>query len=302
MNKNYSITLGIPAFNEQENIRKLLKQVLRQKVHGVNVNSVIVASDGSNDKTIELVKDLKEKRITLIEGKKRHGKAYRQNQIIRRTTSDILVLLDADTSVEDVLFIEKLIDPILTKQADFTSSALIELPVRGFFEKVLEVSMQLKKILFATYKNGNNIYNCHGPARAFSKYAYQLLNFIESDGEDMYSYLACVRAGMKFLYVDEAVIKYRLPSNIADHLKQSTRFFASGRIYEEYFNSGFGKREFTIPFNVYLEAILKALPTILKNFLYVSIYLLVFIYTKLASVRHNYNDNDTWQIASTKSL
>lgn len=300
MNKNFSITIGIPAFNEQENIKKLLKQVLRQKVHGGNVNCVVVASDGSSDNTTKLVKGFKDKRVNIIESKKRRGKAYRQNQIIEKTKSDILVLLDADTSIKDPLFIEKLVAPIQKGLVDFTSSQLKELPVRSFFEKVLDVSMQLKNVLFASYKNGNNIYNCHGLARAFNKKSFKLLNFIESDGEDMYSYLACVKKGMKFLYVPEAVIEYRLPSNLKDHMKQSTRFFVSGKMYEKYFNSGFGKREFTIPEPVYFKAFLKALPIIAKNFIYVCVYVFVLGYTKFIGMKKKYNE--TWQIASSKKL
>lgn len=295
-----TITIGIPAYNEEQNIAKLLKQILGQKITSGAVINIIVASDGSTDKTVELVESLKNKKIILIDGKKNQGKAYRQNQIIERANSDILVLFDADISIEDNLFIEKLIKPIFRKQADFTSSALIELPARGFFEKVLAVSMQLKRILFSKLKNGNNIYNCHGPARAFSRQAYKLLSFIESDGEDMYSYLACVKKGLKFQSIDKAVVYYRLPSNLSDHAKQSIRFVASESMYEKYFNSGFGEREFEIPMAVYLQAFWKALPIILKNIIYVCVYLGVYFYTKIFSPKVNYQD--TWHLASTKSI
>ncbi len=302
MNKRIkTITIGIPAYNEEKNIGKLLNQVTNQSLESGVVENIIVASDGSSDKTAEIVNRFKDTRIRLIDGKVRQGKAFRQNQIVRSTRADVLVLLDADISIEDREFLEKLVRPVLTKNADFTSSSLLELPVRGFFEKVLKVSMQVKEILFATFKNGNNIYNCHGPVRAFSRRAYKLLNFVESDGEDMFSYLACVKKGLKFLYVPEALVFYRLPSNICDHAKQSIRFFLSEKMYEEYFNSGFGKKEFRIPVSIYFLTFFKALPIIVKNFPYLFVYIFVFLYTKTKASFGKLN-SEMWQIASSKFL
>ncbi len=301
MTKKYSVTIGIPAYNEEKNIGNLLNQLINQNISCGVIESIIVASDGSIDKTAQIVKGIKDKKVFLINGKTRHGKAYRQNQIVKKTRSNVLVLLDADTSIKDSIFLEKLVKPIVAKEADLTSSTLIELPVRGFLERVLAVSMQLKRVLFASFKNGNNIYNCHGPARAFSKKACRLLNFIESDGEDMYSYLVCVRKGLKFLYVSDAQIMYRLPSNLKDHTKQSMRFFLSEKKYEKYFNSGFGKKEFSIPLYVFFIAFAKALPIIIRNLPYIVVYIFIFLYTK-AKVSFGKKYGEMWQIASSKSL
>src|SRR3989337_1433871 len=95
-----TIIIGIPAFNEEDNLGKLLRGLKMQRVKKGQITKVIVASDGSIDKTVDIVKTFKYSKVILIEGKKRRGKAYRQNQIIKLCNSDILVLLDADTLLD----------------------------------------------------------------------------------------------------------------------------------------------------------------------------------------------------------
>jgi glycosyltransferase involved in cell wall biosynthesis len=300
LKNNFTVTIGIPAYNEEMNIEKLLRQLSAQELNNGLVKSITIAIDGCTDNTKALVRKFKNHRIVIINGLTQKGKAYRLNQIIRNTTSDFLVLLDADTSIEDTRFIEKLIRPLLNRKADFTSPALCELPVRCCFEKILEVSMQLKRILFKQLNHGHNIYNCHGPARAFNRKAYQLLNFPKSEGEDMYSYLRCIKAGLKFKYVEKAIIKYHLPANLKDHLKQTTRFNIAGNEYQRSLEFPLAKDEYYIPLLDYILATIKAIPFIFINFPYVFSYILIFIYSK-----YRKNDSvspDMWNVTSSKSV
>ena len=47
-----SITIGIPAYNEEANIKYLLKLLLNQKIKNAAIHEVIVVSDGSTDGTV----------------------------------------------------------------------------------------------------------------------------------------------------------------------------------------------------------------------------------------------------------
>ena len=75
-----SVTIGIPAYNEEANIGHLLKSLIKQKEEDFKIDKIIVSSDGSTDRTIEIVKSFKDSRIKLLDNKKRRGQASRQNQ------------------------------------------------------------------------------------------------------------------------------------------------------------------------------------------------------------------------------
>ena len=169
MKNKSTVSIGIPAFNEEANIGFLLKDLLKQNQKNFVFHQIIISSDGSTDKTIETAKKAsasfiqKEgQEVILIDNKERKGRAVRQNQIMERSASDILVLLDADILIKDKNFIEKIIKPVLNKKADLTSVSVQELPPENFLERILKISMEFKKFIFENYKNGNNLYTCHG--------------------------------------------------------------------------------------------------------------------------------------------
>ena len=296
--KRINITIGIPAYNEAKNIKSLIADLLRQETKVANLSEIIIASDGSTDATIEKVRSIKNAKVTIIEGKTRKGKAKRQDEIIKRSSGEILVLLDADTAINDKSFIQKLTRPLVTGNSDVTSALLDEFPPRTFLEKSLDVSMKLKRVLFAEFKKGNNVYNCHGPARAFTKDVYTRLRFKESAGEDMYSYLVTVSLRKRFAFVPEAAIAYRLPSTYSDHIKQSVRYLKAKQKYIREFGLK-AKSEFDIPFLVYLKAAVKCLPIIFRNPTHLSVYLTVYVLSKIESFFRKDSEN-TWQILTSK--
>jgi len=93
------VSVGIMAFNEEKNIGRLLKALLSQEFKKVKIKEIIVVSDGSTDKTDEIVRRFmkKSKIVKLITRNKRKGKALAINRFIKTAKSEILVLESADT-------------------------------------------------------------------------------------------------------------------------------------------------------------------------------------------------------------
>ncbi len=105
------ITIGIPAYNEENNIGKILTQLKNI------TDSVIVCDDGSSDKTGELSKKLG---AIVITHEKNQGYGAAINSIFQKAVeieSDILVTFDADGQhrIEDI---EKVTNPIKKKDAE----------------------------------------------------------------------------------------------------------------------------------------------------------------------------------------
>jgi len=294
-----SVSVGIPAYNEANNIGLLISDILKQSTRKYNIENIIIASDGSTDNTEDIVNSFKNKKVIFINNLNREGVASRQNELLRESNSDILVLLNADIRIDDSLFIEKLIDPIKHKRADLTSPALKETPPRTYFESVIIAGMQLKNVLFETWRNGQNGYMCHGAVRAFSKRLYKQINFRKGNGEDMYSYLFCLMKNYKFSFVPEAHVWYRSPSTFNDHLKQSIRFFKYQNDFRKQLDSILVANEINIPKYILIKGGIKSIPLFLKYPIRTICYVFFVIEIKLL-LMINMTPKDLWNAKTTK--
>ena len=293
-----TLTIGIPAYNEVKNIGSLLRSVESQTISSAKIERVIVYSDASTDGTLEVVNKTKIANLEIISGKKRMGKSYAMNEIIGKTKSDILVLLDADILIRDQHMIEKLIEPILKQDADLASARVKEYWAKSKFEEILKISMNLKKEIFESINSGNNIYTCHGRARAMSKRLYKSIRFKKNVvAEDAYTYLYTVYNHFKYIFAQKSNVYYRLPGTFKDHQKQSVRFIQSYKQLVGEFGKSFISKETNLPKHI-------AIPYVFKYFLRypftLTMYLGILIFMKIRSVFVN-EMRGTWVIAeSTK--
>ena len=105
------VTIGIPAFNEEKNIAKIIVKL--KKIY----DEIIVCNDGSTDLTGEIAENLG---AIVINHKQNLGYGAGINSILKKSKeigTDILVTFDADGQhkVEDV---KKVIEPIKNGDAD----------------------------------------------------------------------------------------------------------------------------------------------------------------------------------------
>src|SRR5882672_691911 len=109
MSKKINLSLGIAAYNEEKNMQNLLLALFSQQGIGFFLKEIIVFLDGSTDNTKEQILALKNKKIKLLIGTKRRGKAARLNQICKQFSGDVLIIVDADVIIKDTKLIAKLL-------------------------------------------------------------------------------------------------------------------------------------------------------------------------------------------------
>lgn len=293
-----TITVGIPAYNEEANIKYLLKELLAQKIKSAVLTNIVINSDGSTDNTVLEVRKVKDKKVILISNHKRKGRTFRQEEIMNKVNSDILVLVDADIQIKDKYFLEKISGPIIQNRADLTSVKVEELSSENFLEGILETSMKLKKYIFENINNGNNLYTCHGRARGFSKRLYKMIKFKDSVAEDAFSYLYCITRGMKYAYVGSTQIFYKLPTDFKDHQKQSIRFIKSQKELAKNFGNKIVTDNYHLPLGHLSFGTLKFS---LKNPISMITYISLFAYLKVKALF--LNTKITWEVSkSSKNL
>lgn len=296
--KIFSVTIGIPAYNEGMNIGYLLNTLLNQRENNFALEKIIVYSDGSTDKTVGIAKKIRDKRLIVVNQKTRKGLAEGLNTIMDLTKSDVLVLLNADISIQDPYFIAKLTKPIKENKADVTSPNAKELQPRNIIEKMLFISMELKTYMFERYHGGNNIYTCHGQARAFSKKFYKTIRFSKSIGEDAFSYLYCKANKFTYTYVKNTEIFYKLPDTFQDHQRQSVRFFESQRLMQQIFGKNFVLSEYRLPRYLILQALISM---IIRHPIDTLAYLGIAVYMKGRAILFQ-ESKDIWEISKSSKV
>ena len=249
MNKLLKVSIGIPAYNEQANIKNLINNLLRQEKKGFTLNEIIVVSDASTDETLTKLYEIKSNKIKIIKNRARLGQAKSQNKILKTFQGDILVLLNADVVPCDSRFIMNIIKPFMVnKNVGLVGAKILPVMPTKFLEKVLFQSMKIKTELFESLNKGSNIYLCVGRGRAFSKEFAKKMTWPDIVTEDAFSYLECIRQGYKFSYASKAIVNYKLPSTFEDHVGQSVRFMISKDELKEYFSKDLINTQYKLPF------------------------------------------------------
>lgn len=90
------LSVIIPTYNEEDNIRLLLEKLSSLDY----VGEIIVIDDGSEDSTVEIIKEImnKDKRVILIERYRKLGLGTAYIEGIKKAKFDFIVTMDADLS------------------------------------------------------------------------------------------------------------------------------------------------------------------------------------------------------------
>ncbi len=93
------VTILITAYNEEKAIRSKLENTLAIE-YPKDKLEILVASDGSNDKTDEIVKEFSQRGVKLFHQVGRKGKTYTQNKAVEKATGEIILFSDATTDYQ----------------------------------------------------------------------------------------------------------------------------------------------------------------------------------------------------------
>jgi glycosyltransferase involved in cell wall biosynthesis len=278
-----TITIGIPAYNEEDNIVFLIDALKTQKVDRGQIIEIIVISDGSTDRTVELVQSVSDERIKLIIWDKREGLNSAQNKIILEARGDILVILNADVLPANDVFVQEIIAPILNdNRVGLVGADMTVADPLGIFEAVIANSYKMKNNIYKALSSQNNIYLCHGQARAFPRAFYSQMNWPDEFPEDAYSYIMCLQKGFAFCFAPRANVVFRCPQNLSDHLRQSGRFVDGKERLMQTFTPSVIRKYYCIPQLLFFRELGKLLA---RHPFLTSAYLLIMIYVRMSGWR-----------------
>ncbi|MEB5930605.1 glycosyltransferase [Pseudomonas mosselii] len=195
------VSVVIAAHNEERHIETKLASVLGQDYPAAELQ-VVLASDGSSDRTVALARALGDPRVQVLD-LPRLGKAGALNSAVQVCTGDLLVFTDADNQWStDTLGL--LLAPFADAQVGGTAGHMI-IPDPG---KGLSIGDSLYRHYEAWVRKVENRTGCmvsaDGALLALRRTLYQPIP--KQVNDDFFISTCAPAAGLRIVYVPEAVV------------------------------------------------------------------------------------------------
>ncbi len=208
-----TVTIGIPAHNEEASIGRLLQALLDQRMGGrYSLEKIIVTTDGCTDKTEPIVREYaaQDGRVTLHSDGQRIGKAQRLNRLYEMNESDILITLDADMTFKDDALLEALIAPLDNPAIAAVAGNDRPLPGRTFMEKVINTREAWWYEARKNFNGGDSIYNSAGRCYALRKDFIKNFRYLPGTLHDwQIIYLEILKQRKKLAFAEAAHFFFR---------------------------------------------------------------------------------------------
>lgn len=247
-----TVTVGIPAHNEEKNISKLLDSILAQKGENFIFNRIVVSCDGCTDDTASIVRrfSIQYKTIRLHDDGKRLGQSGRLNEFYTKLDSDIFITFDGDSTLGHDNVISEIVSCFDDKDVVLVGGSTIPFPQHNFIGKCVETYEYFWRMVIKNINNGDNIHNHKGPISAGTK---EFLSSVSRPkniiANDHFLFLEAMKRGNKFKFAKNAYVYIHVPSTFQDYMKQRTRFLSSANDLKIYFGDWVLKY-YAIPFRI----------------------------------------------------
>lgn len=299
--KKLTISVGIPAYNEEANIGHLLRAILRQDAGDYELLEIIVVSDGSTDRTAEIVRSLNIRHLHLLEGNERQGKIARLNQIFDMARGDIIITFDADIVLNDEFVIEQLVLPFLeNSRLGLVAGNAMPLEPETLIERGVANFLKALSDYCKPRHGGRNPYAFWGCVMAMSR--SMMLNMripIIRVPEDSFRYLYARSHGFDVHYQKSAKVFFRCPQTIPDQIRQGIRFRVNRINLMEVFGKKFVTKEYLVPFGIRLRMFFSQLTASTAAYI---LFKSLAMGSKFLSIDRAFTANTWKRASSTKNL
>ena len=224
-----AVSIGVCAYNEENNIRHTLDSIVAQTVKSGSVGEIIVVSSGSTDGTDSMVNEYasKDGRIQLLRQEKREGKNSAVNAFMAIAKGDILVLVNADNNLSEGA-LEKLVSHFNDPKVGVVGGR--PMPVN----RKDTIAGFAVHMLWDMHHRLSLLYPKVGEVIAFRNVHIQIPTGMQSD-EDLVR-MDLEKRGYRTEYEPEALVINKGPDTVRDYWKQRTRVNIGERYMKRLFD------------------------------------------------------------------
>jgi glycosyltransferase involved in cell wall biosynthesis len=251
-NKQRTVSIGIPSFNEEDNISRLLRSIVKlnnlslqlghqnndyssERERGsVNGNNIlkstdfkiteVIISDDSSDDTSRIVEEIAAENpslhIRLLHHDTRRGVSAAWNEIFREAKGEITVLYDADVIIDA----DTIAHLVQSMKGNIGLCASNPKPLVSKRSTVARASLFIAEWLSSVRNERLSQYTVMGRALSISSEVAKRIVIPENViSLDLYLQCKVLEQGLGVVYNEDAVVYFKPPDNMLDFSSQILR-------------------------------------------------------------------------------
>jgi len=219
------ITILIPTYNEAGNIESKLRNI-KDLLYPKEKIEIIVVDDASEDETLEkaafFMQNNPDLKLTIVKQDLRVGKSAALNKALDFSTSEIVIVSDADTLWPQNVLIKALpylADPTI---GAVTGKSINKNAFQSWVTKSENVYLSLTSLLRLGESKLHSTIRFEGGFCVYKRSAFKKFD-CETGSDDSGTALEVIQNGFRAIMVPEAVFYTDFPANLQDKLKIKTR-------------------------------------------------------------------------------
>ncbi len=224
--KKLTCSVGVIAFNEEDNIRYILEALLKQRLVTCEIDEIIVVSSGCTDNTENIVRSIARDsgKINLIVQMEREGKASAINLFLSSVKGEVVVVESGDT-IPDEDAVENLVRPFHDPEIGMTGAhpvpvnsedTFMGFTVNLFWRLHHEMALKQPKL---------------GELVAFRNIVKEIPRDTAVDEASIEAIIT--DAGLRIHYADDAYVQNKGPETVRDFLKQRRRIMIGHKFLQK---------------------------------------------------------------------
>lgn len=212
-------SVGITAYNEEENIGKLLQAMLDQELYMVQISEIIVVASGCTDRTEEIIQGYckRDTRVKLLVQPQREGKTSAINLFLKNAREEICVLESGDT-LPRYDTIENMVRMFRDPQVGMAGAQKVAVNTpRSTIAAISHLRLKMEHALCLEIPR-------LGELIAFRKVFDHIPPDVAMD--EAFVEAVVVQRGLQVRYAPDAVVFNMGPTTLGDFIKQRRRNYA----------------------------------------------------------------------------
>ncbi|MGC9309215.1 MAG: glycosyltransferase [Candidatus Nanoarchaeia archaeon] len=227
LTKRYTLSVLIPAYNEEESIQPTIEAVMNSDYE---LKEVIVINDGSTDKTVDKVKEMQKKyKILKLLNKRNTGKADSLNKGIAQAKGELIAITDSDSFPQKDA-ISKLIGFFDDEKVGAATPLILVRNKNKFFEKLQAFEYAIIALTRKLLSYVDAIYVTPGPLAIYRRKALQEVGGFDPNNitEDIELTWRLAAEGWKREMSLQAKVTTIVPNKLKKWFKQRQRWSIGG--------------------------------------------------------------------------
>jgi len=272
-----TVSILISAFNEEKVIKERINN-LKQLNYDFSKLEVLVGSDCSNDRTVEILNELSKKFnwLVLKDFKERRGKAAVLNDLANESKNDVLVFTDANTKFNADALIE-LVNQFDNETTGGVCGRLILDEPSDEFNQINRERLYWKYETYLKKHEGRLgiLVGANGGIFAIRKKLFKNFPVNEAVTDDLYQTLSVLNQGYKFYYAYNSNAVEKISKELKTEFKRKIRFAATNFQTLKIFRGLLFNKNILLSYAFWSHKVLRWLVPIMLIFLFFSNLLLI---------------------------